>query len=396
MGNGARLAPPALDDAALPPPPHPVLVGFSGGGDSTALLALMARRLGPERLRAVVVDHGLRTGSAAVADAAAARASRWGVAVEVVRLRAPGRAQAAWRRARLEAFCAAARRNEAVHIALGHTADDQAETLLIRAAAGSGLAGLAAMAPLAPVPLWPEGRGLTLARPMLGLRRSALRAWLEAEGLPWSEDPANADPRHTRVRARAALAALEAGGFDPLRLCRLAATIGAGVARLNAAAAAWIAAHAAFDGPTILLPRAAFAADAAALRGFAALVAAAGGADRPPARRRILALAARLGDAAFKGATLGGARIKIASGDRLVLARDPGAIAGRAGVPPAAPLRLAPGGDGVWDARLWARAGATAITLPGEADAAAAHDWLLAARAAHLLGQLGDAGFTGR
>ena len=87
------------------------------------------------------------------------------------------------------------------------------ETVLMRAAAGSNWRGLAGMAPLAPVPLWPEGRGLMLARPLLGARREALRKMLRARGAEWIEDPANADPAFERVRARAALSALEAKGL---------------------------------------------------------------------------------------------------------------------------------------------------------------------------------------
>src|SRR5690606_29935538 len=153
----------------------PVLIALSGGGDSVALLHLLADRFGPQRLRAAIVDHALREGSAADARRAAGFAEALGVGADILTLSWEGRAnrgQQAARAARYRALCAFAREKGLELIAAAHTADDQAETVLMRAAAGSGWRGLAGAAPLAFAPGWPGGGGSTPARPPAAARRS--------------------------------------------------------------------------------------------------------------------------------------------------------------------------------------------------------------------------------
>ena len=120
-------------------------------------------------------------------------------------------------------------------VALGHTLDDQAETFVMRMARGSGVDGLSAMAPVTGFD------GLLWLRPLLGVRRAAVRAWLVAEGVGWAEDPGNDDWRFERVRARAALPLL--------------APLGLGVERLAATAAAMARARAALEQATAGLAR---------------------------------------------------------------------------------------------------------------------------------------------
>jgi tRNA(Ile)-lysidine synthase len=193
-----------LDDL---PPGSLVLVALSGGPDSAALAAaagLEAPRRG-WRAGAVVVDHALQPGSADVAEAAAALGRRLGldpVVVERVEVAAgpgAGGPEAAARDARYLALAAVADRLAASAVLLGHTLDDQAETVLLGLARGSGARSLSGMAPVA-------GR---YRRPLLGLRRGAVRA--AAAGLPTADDPHNADPRYARARVRHdALPTLEA------------------------------------------------------------------------------------------------------------------------------------------------------------------------------------------
>ncbi|HXG14757.1 MAG TPA: tRNA lysidine(34) synthetase TilS, partial [Calidithermus sp.] len=173
-----------------------VVVAVSGGGDSTALLYLL-HRLASERdlrLTAVHVDHGLRPGSGAEADHVRRLGARLGVPVAAVRVTVErtGSLQDAARRARYAALEAEASRLGAARIAVGHTLDDQAETVLMRLLQGSGLRGLAGIRPV-------RGR---VIRPLLAVRRSDLRAVLAEAGLDWIEDPSNEDRRFLRTRIR--------------------------------------------------------------------------------------------------------------------------------------------------------------------------------------------------
>jgi len=177
-----------------------VVVALSGGADSLALIAATAfeaPKLGLG-VRAVVVDHGLQDGSAEIADAAAAAARGLGVEASVVRVQIDraGGVEAAARAARYAALSAAARDMGATAILTGHTLDDQAETVLLGLARGSGAASLQGMAPAS------ERDGIPVLRPLLGVRRATTRAACAAEGLrPW-EDPHNEDPAFARVRVR--------------------------------------------------------------------------------------------------------------------------------------------------------------------------------------------------
>jgi tRNA(Ile)-lysidine synthase len=154
----------------------------SGGADSTALL-LLAVDAGCD-VTVVHVDHGLRVGSAAEAEHVGALAESLGVAFQAARvLVTPG--------PNLEARARAARREVVGPGAMtGHTADDQAETMLLQLLRGAGSAGAAGMRP-----------GPT--KPILALRRAETRALCEARGVTWLEDPTNADPAFRRNRVRA-------------------------------------------------------------------------------------------------------------------------------------------------------------------------------------------------
>jgi len=169
-----------LDRCRFPAPGTPVACAVSGGADSMALLAL-AIEAGCD-VTAVHVDHGLRPGSAAEADVVAAAAARFGAAFESRRsIVSPG--------PDLEARARAARYAALPRGALtGHTADDQAETVLLNLLRGAGLDGL---------------RGMNATnRPLLGLRRTETRALCDALALEVIDDPSNADPSIRRNRVR--------------------------------------------------------------------------------------------------------------------------------------------------------------------------------------------------
>lgn len=331
----------------------PILVALSGGGDSVALLHLLTERFGAARLHAGVVDHALREGSGSDAQRALGFAEALGVAGAVLTLAWPdgaNRAQQAARRARYAALCEHARAIGAQVIAAAHTADDQAETILMRAAGGSGYRGLAGMAPMAPAPLWPEGRGLTLARPLLHARRAMLRELLRARDAQWLEDPANANPRFERVQVRARLGELEAAGLDPLRLVQIGARLRAHLDRTDAAAAALIAGAARINA-RITIDIAGWRGPAdVRQRALSALMAAAAGADREAADMDVVE--PRVFAADYRGGAHGGVRFVREAG-RLVLGRDPGAVRGRAdGVPALPALALEVGREAIWDGRF--------------------------------------------
>jgi tRNA(Ile)-lysidine synthase len=188
-----------------------VLVACSGGADSLALAAataFVAPRLG---LRAglVCVDHGLQPGSAERAKEVASWAAGAGLApaeaVSVTVAGHPGGPEAAARAARYSALVAAAHRLGASTVLLGHTRDDQAETVLLALARGAGPRGLAGM------PVRRDLDGVSLLRPLLDISREQTRQACAALGLaPW-QDPHNTDPAYARSRVRAtALPALVA------------------------------------------------------------------------------------------------------------------------------------------------------------------------------------------
>ncbi len=212
------------------PPGSLILAACSGGADSLALAsaaAFVAPRLG---LRAglVTVDHGLQTGSGERAAHVASWGTKVGLSPSVAVRVAVGRAggpEAAARDARYVALVTAAEEHGAAAVLLGHTLEDQAETVLLALARGSGPRGLAAM---------PARRGIFL-RPLLAVSRADTRAACAELGLtPW-EDPHNADQSYARARARAALPVLvDALGADVVvNLARTARLIAADTALLD-------------------------------------------------------------------------------------------------------------------------------------------------------------------
>ncbi|MGI4880858.1 MAG: tRNA lysidine(34) synthetase TilS [Janthinobacterium lividum] len=212
--------------------PHEAFaVAVSGGPDSLALLLLAHEAFGG-RVRALTVDHGLRADAAVEAAAVAALCAArsiphatlpWPGAKPAANLQAAARAA---RYSLMAGWCAAA---GVAWLATGHHADDQAETLLLRLARGSGLAGLTGIRPRRSL-----GHGVTLLRPLLGARHADLVALAVAAGLDPVDDPANRSPAFDRTRARALLAATP--WLDPARLADVADRLAAAAAALD-----WVA-----------------------------------------------------------------------------------------------------------------------------------------------------------
>jgi tRNA(Ile)-lysidine synthase len=198
----------------------PVVLAVSGGSDSTALMHLAAGAIDHPRLHVITVDHGFRDVVDEVA-LVAAQAASLGLKHHVLTWEwdGQGNLQAAARMGRWAAIENwAANQPADVCCMTGHTQDDQAETVLMRLARGSGVAGLAAMQSVGATPT-----GLRICRPLLQETRVDLRAWLSAQGATWSDDPSNDDLRFDRVKARGMQSVLADLGLTADRLVQTAA-----------------------------------------------------------------------------------------------------------------------------------------------------------------------------
>jgi tRNA(Ile)-lysidine synthase len=353
----APIADAELDALFAPLRPFSLLIlAVSGGADSMALLHLVSRwsQLNPDPRRRVLVatvDHGLRPGSRAEAERVAHTARALGLEHEVLSWEGAKPAtglQDAARGARYRLLAELAWRTggrQPAAIVTAHTEDDQAETLLMRLARGSGLDGLAGMSASRLVE--PAGTG-TLLRPLLATSRARIEVTLRALGITWIEDPSNECDRFERVRLRKARAGLDAIGLtsdkvalSAKRLARAREALEAGANEL--AAAARLDLH---GGMYASLDAHAFAsgAEELRLRLLARLLAAFGGQHEPARLAKLEALVGRLGEADFEAATLGGC-IVARHGTDIRVMREPGRT-------PLSELVLAPGDRAVWDRRF--------------------------------------------
>ncbi len=298
-------------------------------------------RGGPPPIVVLTVDHGLRDGSSADARFVAAEARKLGLPCRILRWEGPKpttgvqeAARAARRalllgvvedeRAWVDDLLACGERKVRMcerSIALAHHADDQAETFLMRLARGSGLDGLSAIRS-------PEtfrdhaGRIGIIMRPLLAVPGARLRATLEAAGLPWREDPSNADRRFERVRVRQALEVLAGLGIDPT-------AIAASAGRLAAARFGYQSLIA--DGParSVRWHHGMMAecdlfrwGPDVSVRLIQSMLAACGGEAEPARLAQVEALVARLASDTHE--TLGGCRVTTDGASRLRIFREIG------------------------------------------------------------------------
>ena len=349
-GHPAPLIRAALDRLAGDLPALGLAV--SGGGDSVALMHVAAGWAQGRRIMVATVDHGLRADSAAEAEGVARAARALGLSHATLLWRRDtqtGNLLAQARDARLRLLSGWALRNQLPAVALGHTADDLAETLLMRLARGSGVDGLAAMSE------WRDAFEMRWLRPMLGATRADLRDWLRLRAVPWIDDPTNDNSDYDRVRARKAIAAL---GLQVTGLARSAAHIAEARDAL-AEHAALVCAEATVDRGAVVLPRGPLRDAPPEIR-RRVLVAACRwvtGADYPPRRAAMThALQAVLAQGRV---TLDGAMISPTAGG-LRVTREAAAAA-----------RAPDGAEGIWD-RRWRVRG----LMPGQRVAALGADAL--------------------
>lgn len=298
--------------------PAPWAVAVSGGGDSVALMHMIAAYAAANKLPLPVVltvDHGLRPSSAKAAKQVVRWAKQAGLKAQALTWKGPkpkGGIEAAARAARYRLMGAWLRKNKIGTLLVGHNQDDQAETFLLRLARGSGLDGLSGMRPRAPWPL-AEFSALTVVRPLLNFGRDQLRAYLNSLGRSWLEDPMNQDSAFDRVKLRKARAALSEAGLTSARIAAAAAHLARARESLEIATEAVLQRAARTDGKRVLLDSCVLTAAPRelGLRGLAGILMAVGG---QPYRPRFDSLerifdqitGARLGG----GATLHGCRIR--------------------------------------------------------------------------------------
>ena len=238
-----------------------VLIGVSGGADSVALLHLLAALRSSLGIDLLIghVDHQLRVDSAQDAEEVATLAKRLGVPLECVtrdvRREAEGRGwslEDAARRVRYEALRDIARRGGASRLALAHTADDQAETVLMRLIRGAGLTGLTGIPRTRPL------QEIVVIRPLLGFWRSELLAYLAHHQLTYCEDPTNRDPAFLRNRIRTQLLPVLEREYNPhikALCCQLAEQCQVDRAYLQAAATRYWKRLVKRHGHTLLIRR---------------------------------------------------------------------------------------------------------------------------------------------
>ena len=362
-GSGARevaagaaplTAPEAalLLDASFAGNEH-VVLAVSGGADSTALMVLAAewraaRAVARPALSVVTVDHGLRPESAAEAAAVALRAHDLGLEHTTLAWPGPKPAtgiQAAARDARYRLIGAHLAANRWPAVATAHTEDDQAETLLLRLARGSGIDGLAAMRPKS------RREGMLVLRPLLGIPKARLVATLEARGLRWLEDPSNARLDFERVRLRAARTALDGIGLTSAHLALSARRL----ARASVSVAAAVMTAVGAPEAAVLVSPLGHAEvgwswlieqpPEVRLRILAGLLRAIGGRAEPISLGQLEAMTEGRDWANPAGRTFAGVAFVAGADDAVVMVRE----AGRQGLPE---LVLAAGPEALWDSRF--------------------------------------------
>jgi len=307
---------------ALIPKNEPFAVAYSGGGDSTALLHMVAAR----QPLVLIVDHNLSVGSAERTELAVKRAMAMGLRVVERQWGAPpeGVMQRQARVARYSLMGETCRTAGVRTLLTGHTLDDQVETQVMSE-------GAALMRPVTHAPVWPGLRDVDVVRPMLSIKREALRAYNRRQGLEWIEDPANADAGYRRVAVRQSLKT----DRKAYRKTEQALAQRIHSDRADAANALNELKNVEFD------PGFARTHGDVGLSLMQLLLGAVSGAETFPRSQDVARRVGPLGGAIFQKTNEG-----------WLITRDPGAVLGRAGVEPLPAQTLKAGVEMLWDGRV--------------------------------------------
>lgn len=181
--------------------PGPICLAVSGGGDSVAMMLHVSEWANSNNREVIVltVDHGLRKEAERETAWVVDRAKGLGLPSRVLKVNSPNPSQNKSRLYRHRLLANAMRERGSTILMLGHTLDDQAETIAMRLRMKAFRRGLAGMTWVSPSPVWPEGRGLFLVRPILKCKRDDLRKSLTAAGESWIDDPSNDNTAYERI-----------------------------------------------------------------------------------------------------------------------------------------------------------------------------------------------------
>jgi tRNA(Ile)-lysidine synthase len=352
--------PNADDLAAIFAPVHGyarIVLAVSGGSDSTALLHLAVRwarslRTDAPTISVAIVDHGLRPESAAEAHDVAEAARALGVEAGVLTWCGAKPEQSIQEKAREVRYAligqyASEGGPGACAILTAHTQDDQAETVLMRLARGSGPDGLQGMRCVRTLDAYPN---LVLVRPLLHHSREQLRSFLMADGIRWFDDPSNEDARFERVRLRAAAGTLSELGLTPAMVGLAAERQQRAVAALEAATDATAAAALDLHGGMFASIAASVFRSAAAeiqIRLLSRVLKIFGGASGPAEMAQVERLAQRLMTDSATRVTMGGCEVRACDREIRVFRER-----GRAQL---TPIQIEQGQEVIWDNRFYIR-----------------------------------------
>lgn len=319
-------------------------LAVSGGRDSTALMLLAARKPPSERLHVLTVDHKLRPEAAAEAQVVAGWARSLGLPHTTLEWQGDkpktGK-QAAAREARYRLMADWCRANGYGALVTAHTLDDQAETVLMRLRRGSGVDGLSAMAPQS----WRNG--LPLMRPLLGVSREELTAYLQDEQHPWIDDPSNDDQAYERINLRKNWHLADQLGLTKPAIARTARKLTRARAALDHAASELLAICAEisdFGACSLQMETLARAAEEIKSRALSRCLQAVGGRNWPPGEDGLERALGWLASSSPSAITLGGCRLAQQRGS-VSITREMGRISERS-------LPLTEGTEQLWDGRF--------------------------------------------
>ena len=324
-----------------------VALAVSGGSDSTALMWLASRWAKtlsqPPKISILTVDHGLRPEAAGECARVANWARTLGCEAHILTWAGARPASGLQARARdmryglMRDWCLA---HKATLLVTAHTLEDQAETLLMRLARGSGIRGLSGMRP-------DEAGPVPLERPLLKTSRAELRATLSAAGHPWIEDPSNADERFERVRLRKALPLLAELGLTPAAVARSATRLERALEPIEELCRGFLTQHVDMrpEGFALIdLARFRKLDDEIAIQALERLLWRLGGGGEPPRLMAVEALQQWLRRGEIQARTLAGCRIAQRK-RHLLIGREAGRIS-------KAPVAILPGESLLWDNRF--------------------------------------------